>query len=47
MWYVEATLDIHTGEKLKYVGLTKDQSRALHSELSTAGHPIVRSGLMR
>jgi len=47
MWYAEAVVNYNTQEKIRYEGLTQDQSRAVHAEFYDAGYPLVRSGLMR
>lgn len=46
MWYVEAIMNVNTGEKERYEGLTQEQSRAIHSEYSQRGVAQVTSGRM-
>jgi hypothetical protein len=51
MWYVERIVNWQTQEKEMWVGLTQDQSRSLHSELSQehfSGNStaMIRSGKM-
>jgi hypothetical protein len=47
MWYVEAIVNYSTQEKVRYEGLTGEQSMHVHAELYDRGYPLVRSGLMR
>lgn len=47
MWYVEILVSAITGEKIRYEGLTQEQSRDVHRQMYVHRYPMVRSGLMR
>ena len=46
MWYVEAKINIR-GEVEIWEGLTREQSREIHSQYSQSGAYMVRSGIMQ